>query len=121
MTIAVCRFVGAGLLAIALHAPIASASETPDAPSRSRQDAQRIIEAHGYYGTHNFRLDDAGIWSAGAVKYDRRWLVNIDARGNFSSAPAGPRGDLRIPREDTSTDQEPAEKRPQIRLFLLVK
>lgn len=111
------------LLAAALQAQPASGAEPTEAAARSRQDAQRIIESHGFYGARDFSLDDAGAWRAEALKYDRRWRVDVDARGNFASAPAGPRGDLRGPAQGSAEDEAPAKKRPRakVRLFLVLR
>ncbi len=72
----------------------------------------RMIEAHGFYGISDLHVDDAGAWRASAFKYDRRWQIDLDERGNLTSVPVGARGDFRPKKTDRA--------KAGIRLFLVL-
>ena len=74
-------------VATATRAATDSKTEPPQPGTRfSEEDARSLIAAHGFYMISRLILDVRGAWRGTAVQYGRTSLVEIDARGQFSSS-----------------------------------
>ena len=84
-----------------------------EAQARSFGEARQIIAAHGFTHIHGLQLDSDDTWRGRAAKYDRRWEVQVDQRGNFSGAPIGAVGDW--------GSAQARRPKASIKLFLVIK
>ncbi len=102
----------AGVIVITLLSGLMSAA-ADEFPSRTPREAEHMITARGFYGITDLRIDSDGTWRASAIKYDRRWLIDLDERGNLTSAPVSTQGDL--------APERPNRAKANLRLFLIFR
>jgi len=69
--------------------PAVSTSDTPNAAapvkganSFTEEQARQRIEAAGYTGVTNLKLDDQGVWQSTAMKNGKSMAVAMDYQGN---------------------------------------